>query len=238
MGMAAILVMWPGPRKQTFVPPPHGCSTWNLTSIGPVVSEEKMSENVDRRLTTDNRRQMMTTEASHTISSPVSLRLRWAKKWPSASEEIVCSWMPDSWSKMTDNSSSCDPAQLTFTTLWADNKLIIFLFFPENRLWHFMQIVSYNLHEMPNPIFWEKYFKMSSAEKFTYHVSVKPTRVVRRQRSSPGRGDPIWQQSLEVIIVKKTVTDWLIGWLKKSGQNGKSQIKLRKGKTKSEQTHG
>ena len=35
---------------------------------------------------------------------------------------------------------------------------IFFLFFSENRIWHFMQIVSYgdNLHEMSNPVFWEK----------------------------------------------------------------------------------
>ena len=51
---------------------------------------------------------------------------------------------------------------LTFTTLWAflaDGKLMIFfLFFLENRIWHFMQIVSSedNLHEMSNPVFWEK----------------------------------------------------------------------------------
>ena len=34
---------------------------------------------------------------------------------------------------------------LTFTTPWAnsaDDKLIFFLFFAENRIWHFMQIVS------------------------------------------------------------------------------------------------
>ena len=42
MGMAATLVMW-----QTFVPPSQGGSTWNLAFIGPVVSEEKMFENVD-----------------------------------------------------------------------------------------------------------------------------------------------------------------------------------------------
>ena len=32
-----------------------------------------------------------------------------------------------------------------------------------------MQIVSLgdNLHEMSYPVFWEKYFKMSSAENFT-----------------------------------------------------------------------
>ena len=36
---------------------------------------------------------------------------------------------------------------------------IFFLFFPEIRLWHFMQIVSKgdNLHEMSKPTFWEKY---------------------------------------------------------------------------------
>ena len=47
MGMAAILVMWPGPFEQTFVHPSQGGSIWNLASIGPVVSDEKMFENVD-----------------------------------------------------------------------------------------------------------------------------------------------------------------------------------------------
>ena len=42
VGMSAILVMWPGPLEQTFVPPSHRSSIWNLTSTGPVVSEEKM----------------------------------------------------------------------------------------------------------------------------------------------------------------------------------------------------
>ena len=51
---------------------------------------------------------------------------------------------------------------LTFTTLLAfsaDDKLMIFfLFFPANRIRHFMQIVSLgdNLHEMSIPVFWEK----------------------------------------------------------------------------------
>ena len=44
MGVAAILVMWPRPFEQTFVPP---FSIWNLSSIGQVVSE--MFENVDGR---------------------------------------------------------------------------------------------------------------------------------------------------------------------------------------------
>ena len=56
MGVAAILVMWPRPFEQTFVPPSLGASIWNLSSIGPVVSEEKMFENVDGRRTTDDGR--------------------------------------------------------------------------------------------------------------------------------------------------------------------------------------
>ena len=47
MGMAAILVMWPGPIIQTFVPPSQEGSTWNLALIGPLVSEKKMFEIVD-----------------------------------------------------------------------------------------------------------------------------------------------------------------------------------------------
>ena len=45
MGMVAILVMWPGPFEQTFIPPSHGDSMWNLASM---VSVEKMS--VDRQM--------------------------------------------------------------------------------------------------------------------------------------------------------------------------------------------
>ena len=56
MGMAALLVMWPGPFEQTFVLPSHGDSIWNLASIGLVVSEEKIIENVDNIHThTDDR---------------------------------------------------------------------------------------------------------------------------------------------------------------------------------------
>ena len=48
---------------------------------------------------------------------------------------------------------------LIFTPLWAnsaDDSLMIFS--PENRFWQCMQIFSSgdNLHEMSNPIFWEK----------------------------------------------------------------------------------
>ena len=54
MGMAAILVMWPRCPEQTFVPPIHGGSTWNLVMIGPVVLE-KIFENGGRM---DNGRTM------------------------------------------------------------------------------------------------------------------------------------------------------------------------------------
>ena len=49
MGMAVILVMWPGPFEQTFVTPSHGDSRWNLASIGPVISEEKMLKQCERQ---------------------------------------------------------------------------------------------------------------------------------------------------------------------------------------------
>ena len=58
---------------------------------------------------------------------------------------------------------------LSFNTVWinsADDKLIIFfLFFPENRIWHFMQIVSLEtICTISEPVFWEK------AGKFQYAV--------------------------------------------------------------------
>ena len=53
MGMAAILVMWPGTFEQTFVPPSNRSSIWNLTLIGPVVSDEKMFKECGRRRTTE-----------------------------------------------------------------------------------------------------------------------------------------------------------------------------------------
>ena len=38
MALAAILVMWPGPFEQTFVPLSQGGAIWNLASIGLVFS--------------------------------------------------------------------------------------------------------------------------------------------------------------------------------------------------------
>ena len=60
---------------------------------------------------------------------------------------------------------------LTFTTLkanLADDKFV--LFFPENRIWRFMQSFSIgdSLHEMPNPVFWETYIKNGICWNF-YH---------------------------------------------------------------------
>ena len=55
MAMAAILVMWPGPFEQTFVPPSHRSSIWNLTLIGPVVSEKMFTECGRQTTTYDGR---------------------------------------------------------------------------------------------------------------------------------------------------------------------------------------
>ena len=55
MGMAAILVMWPGPFDQTFVLLSHGDSIWNLTLIGQEVSEGRCLKSVnDDGRRTDN----------------------------------------------------------------------------------------------------------------------------------------------------------------------------------------
>ena len=48
MAVVAILVMWPRPREQTFIPPSHLGSIWNLTLIGPTVLEKKIFENGGR----------------------------------------------------------------------------------------------------------------------------------------------------------------------------------------------
>ena len=44
MGMAATLVSGSWPFLQSFVPLPHGGSTWNLNNIGPEASDEKAFE--------------------------------------------------------------------------------------------------------------------------------------------------------------------------------------------------
>ena len=67
MDVVAILVMWPGPFDQIFVPASYGVSIWNLSLIGPVASEE-MFENVDGQ-TMD--RWMDAGSDWYTISSPM-----------------------------------------------------------------------------------------------------------------------------------------------------------------------
>ena len=56
MGVAAMLVMWPRPCEQTFIPPSHWGSIWNLALIGPAVLEKKIFENggTDDGKTTDH----------------------------------------------------------------------------------------------------------------------------------------------------------------------------------------
>ena len=45
MGVVAILVKWPRPQEQTFVPPSHWGSIWNFALIGQAVLEKKIFEN-------------------------------------------------------------------------------------------------------------------------------------------------------------------------------------------------
>ena len=64
--------------------------------------------------------------------------------------------------------------------------MIFFIFFPENRTWHFMQIVSTgdNLHEMSHRVSWEKKekdFKMLSAEIFPRVLCVKHAKFTYAQ---------------------------------------------------------
>ena len=49
MGIVAILIMWPRPSEQLFVPQGPGGCIWNLVAISPVVLEKKMFEIVDGR---------------------------------------------------------------------------------------------------------------------------------------------------------------------------------------------
>ena len=49
MGVAAILVAWPRPHEQTFIPPSHWGSIWKLPLIGQAVLET-IFENGGRRM--------------------------------------------------------------------------------------------------------------------------------------------------------------------------------------------
>ena len=74
MGMAAILVMWPEPFEQTFSHPRE--APYEIWPIGQVVSEEKVFKECGWR--TDRRRTEKWRRHTNPISSPMSLRLRWA----------------------------------------------------------------------------------------------------------------------------------------------------------------
>ena len=49
MGIAATLVMWPGPFEDAFVPHSKEAllATWNLASISLVITEEKKFKNIE-----------------------------------------------------------------------------------------------------------------------------------------------------------------------------------------------
>ena len=59
---------------------------------------------------------------------------------------------PIFWENKNINVSSAEENLKYFSVFF------FFFFSPENRLWHFMQIVAIedNLHELLKPIFWEK----------------------------------------------------------------------------------
>ena len=68
MGMAANLVMWPGAFEQTFVPPSHGGSMWNLTDWPSGFLRRRLLKRVDETTYDDD--DGRTTEPFCTISSP------------------------------------------------------------------------------------------------------------------------------------------------------------------------
>ena len=68
MGMAAILVMWPGPFEQAFVPQSHGGAIWNFTLTGQAVSEEKMFKQCGRQTTEAHLPYKLSNELSAQVS--------------------------------------------------------------------------------------------------------------------------------------------------------------------------
>ena len=73
---------YPIGTKITIIRPPtptYRCYMWNMETIGFTALEEKSFENVDRRRTDDGRTDGRRMPA-YTISSHMSLRLRWANK--------------------------------------------------------------------------------------------------------------------------------------------------------------
>ena len=70
--IATRVLIWLGQKTILFVTPAYRCCMWNMARISFMASEE-MFENVDDA--DDGQRRM----PSYTISSPMRLRLRWAK---------------------------------------------------------------------------------------------------------------------------------------------------------------
>ena len=69
--------------------------------------------------------------------------------------------MPFEFLRILDITNVDKSTCFNITTLLAnseDDKPLMVLFFTENRIWDFMQIVSIrnNVHEMSNPVFWWK----------------------------------------------------------------------------------
>ena len=92
MGVEAILVMWPGPFEQSFVPPSHGGSIWNLTLIGQAVSEEKKFNEFGRRRKTTDDDHGRTTQPAYTISSLMSFLTQWANNFREQKKIFSGSW--------------------------------------------------------------------------------------------------------------------------------------------------
>ena len=70
-----------GTKTQLFVPPSYRCYMWNKERMGFTAAEEKSFENIDGR--TNGRRM-----PAYTISSPMSIWLRWANNF------FIRSWWP------------------------------------------------------------------------------------------------------------------------------------------------
>ena len=71
----------------------------------------------------------------------------------------------------------------------ADDKLIFFIVFLENRILQSISI-GYNLHEMLKSVFWEEYFNMSSAENFTQMLSVNMFAILSMARRYQSENTP------------------------------------------------
>ena len=74
VSIATRVLIWLEQTTKLFVPPIYRCYMWNMERIGFTASEEKSFENVDERQRMDGRQM-----PAYTISSPMGLRLRWAK---------------------------------------------------------------------------------------------------------------------------------------------------------------